>query len=1241
MHDCRGGQAAPATTEAQSLETTPADADNMSCGPHFPPGFPFMRQVISELEKIRRRSRTMLLTQRVSVIVAWVIGLTVCLVALDFLLRLPATPRLALLVGGLAMFGYALWTYLWPAVLFRPHLTELALRAERSFPAVAGRLASSVEFAVSGLDKVNPLAARSVTETERRLAGESLSRVIDGDRTWRASGAMLGVLAVATLLVVIDPAAAQTGLARLFAPFGSTQWPARTGVASLMNEVVPETNVHPRGQALPLRAQVTKGEPDHVAARYRLRIDGRFGPWTRIVLTHQGDGVHERLVDTTADEIELYFETSDASTRHERITLAAPPAVYRAALSITPPSYAAAWFSTLEADLGPGLDERAITETAALVGSDVTLELQFNKPLPFPAGDEALRRTLGWDEDVLPLCIQNADRDRWTLRWRLGRTRRLNLHLVDEYGLGNTEPIVYRIDAVEDRLPTVTIMEPESDEPVLPTAVVPLKVEARDDVAVSVMGIEASVQRTEAEPPSLDETPEWSVTESVNGASGTLATELDLAPLEPVEGDVVLVRGSAADVYDIDGVHHRVVRSPARRLRIISELELARRFRRELGVVRQNAIRIETRQAELEDDVIADGAQPGVERAEAQIAERIATQRQAIDTVAERMQMNRLDDEQLESLLQQAGDLLDFAGRAANRAVEAIEERQHERTDRGRGSSSAPASRDESELPTGADKPPLPHDFLDDLDALIGPEPAEADRGIVDAQREVREELTDLINLLDRDEDTWVAMRRLEDLMQRQAELEAQAGTVGRRTLGRSWDELTAGEQDELQRLAERQEELADESRQLIEDLRRRARELEDVDPHGAEAMRSAADTGEQRELSRDMANASERVGQNQLRSAQASQQSARQTLQQMLSDMRENTRANAQELLRKLASLIESINRLIKVQANEVTALERAVATGDFSGRDRSMIRLTQNTQSVAAEARAAGQESRRIARLLDRAADAQSAAVLGLRAAPPDGDEVQAAEERSLVLLREAASLAEQLEESVERRELMRQRGEIVNAYREFVEREVALRTETLELLEKVPLDRRGLMDARRLGTAQEGIRVGLHDLRVTTPEILEAPVFSHVHARIDDWATQVTETLRGGELKEAATRRQQRIADSIGRLIEALEDLISPPDKFAGRQGGGQGGQGPPPPLIPPIAELMLLRGMQEQVYEETQDVDGRTGIEAPERRARLTELGDDQRSLLRLGRTMAEAMQQNRPIPGSDPQEQEQP
>jgi hypothetical protein len=59
----------------------------------------------------------------------------------------------------------------------------------------------------------------------------------------------------------------------------------------------------------------------------------------------------------------------------------------------------------------------------------------------------------------------------------------------------------------------------------------------------------------------------------------------------------------------------------------------------------------------------------------------------------------------------------------------------------------------------------------------------------------------------------------------------------------------------------------------------------------------------------------------------------------------------------------------------------------------------------------------------------------------------------------------------------------------------------------------------------------------------------------------------------------------------------------------------------------------------VYEVTQDIEGRTGIETGERRAQLEELGDDQRSLLRLGREMAEALQQDRPVPGPDLQGQE--
>jgi hypothetical protein len=1180
-----------------------------------------MRQVIAELEKVRRRSRAMLVVQRLAVLVAWVAGLILGLVALDYLLRLPDTARLVLLVAGAGGLVYGVWTYLLPAVQFRPGLTQLALRAEGAFPAVKGRLASSVEFAVEGIDKQNPLAARSVRETESRLSGEALTRVISGERTWRAAAAMLGVLAVVTTTGLIDQTAARIGLARLFVPYGAATWPARTGVESLMAEVVGDMWVHPRGQALLLKARVTKGQPHYVGARYRLQTDGRYGPWQRIVLTHQAEGVHERLVDTTADALEVFFETEDARTPRQEILLAAPPAVRRATLRVTPPPYAATWFGPVEADLGTGLDERAVTDTPSLVGSDAVLSLQLNKPIPAPRSEEEIRAALGWDDGDPPACaVDPRDPRLWTVRWRLAGTRALDLDLVDEYGLRNAESIAFRIEAVEDRLPGVTIMEPESDEPVLASAVVSLAAEARDDVAVAAVGLEATTE----DRASLggDTVPLWETSEASGSAAAALSAELDLAALELSEGDVVIVHGTAEDVFELDGQRHPAVRSPARRLRIISALELARLFRRELGAVRQNAIRIEARQSELEDDVIADGPQPGIERGQAQVGERIAMQREVIERVLGRVQMNRLDDEQLKGLVRQTGELLDFAGRAANRATEAIERRQRE----GGGTNSETAEAGRVVRDDG------------------GTEPAPEDRAIVEAQEEVRQELADLITLLDRDEDTWVATRRLEELLEAQTALETQTGDVGRRTLGRSWEELTPGEQSELERMARRQSDLADTGRKVIDDLRRRAEELESVDPMGASSMRQAADSGDQRELNRDMENAAQRVGQNQMRTARAAQESARRTLQQMLQNMRETRRADAQELLRRLASLIESIQRLITVQEAEIDALARAMDGGSFSGRDLAMIRLNQNTQTVAEEARTAGQESRRVARVLDRAADAQGAVVVALRAEPVAADGAMAAENRSLELLREARDLAQELEQAVEARETMRQREELVARYRVLEERQVSVRDDTLELVEQRELDRRQLIEARGLGRQQEEIRQGLDELAASTREIQDSPIFLRVHDMMDDWSAWATDALISGEVSVAVSDRQQRVADSIGRLIKALEDLIQEPGEFAGgggQQGGsGQGQQQGRPPLIPPMAELMLLRGMQEQVYNETRNLDARRDLEAGDRQERLEDLADDQQELLELGEEMAESLGNVPPAPEA-PGEQDQP
>ena len=1261
-----------------------------------------MQQVITELERVGRRSRFLLLAQRVSLVLAWAIAGLIAVIVFDYALRLPAAFRLILLLLGLAGVGYALWVYIRPAAIFRPSLTELALRVERIMPALSGRLASSVEFAAGGIDQGNQLAARAVRETQTRLAGESISAVIDAKRTWRDGSIMLAVIGVAVALAIASPGGAATGLTRLFLPYSNTKWPARTGVESLMS-----ATVHPRGAALPLRAQVTRGpNAQRIDAQYRLRTEGQWQPWQRIVLTHQaaeGAGnVHERLIDTDADEIELYFTSDDDETSAQRIELVPPPAVRRATLTVTPPAYAAPYIQTYEMELGQGVDQRAVTQAPSLIGSSAFLRLELNKALPQP---QSIAATFGWsaDETNQPtFTVDSSNPAAWNLTWRITATRELDLNLVDEHGLSNFDPISYRIEAIADTGPSVTITTPPNDEVVLPTAIVDLRAEARDDVALAKLTLEAHVQGKEI---SADEAiataPAWNHAQDAAQPAASIEAPLPLESLHVGEGDVVLVSSVARDVYESTDEHAsegeapaagaHEVRSPLRRLRVIGETDFATQLRRQLGAVRQNAIRIEAQQAELQENVIEEGVPEGsgMDRAQAQVGERIAAQRESVRDIERILRQNRLDDQQLSQILQQANDLLDAAGRAASRATEEIQKRPSAETSnreddmaasetereapdddqRAESKPSAPGSaggeeaqpqpgqpragRDEASRPQQPSQPgerQAPQDDEqrsegDDAEPqdeeqpqetpTVAPQPkSEDDREVVEAQQEVRDELTDLIKLLDRDEDTWVVRRQLENLAREQAELEQATAQLGEQTIGRRPEQLTEQQRTELDRITQRQRDLRDEARKLIENMRNRAKALEQVDPQAAEAMRTAADTAEQRQLDQDMENAAQRAEQNQMTSATAAQQSAQSTMQRMQEDIENTRRAQAQQLIRQLASLVESIQRLINVQENELTALGLAEDAQNFNGLDRGMIRLNQNTQAVAGEARAAGAEARRVARTLDRAAASQGAAVVALRIDPIDPAAVRTAEERSLEQLKEAKTQADELQKQTQEQEMRRRREELITSYRAFAERQVVVRGETLPLSNLPQLDRRQLVEARRLGSAQDEIRTGLNGLRDVTSEILDSPIFVHVHRSIDAWSSAISDQLNAGTVNVDVTDRQQQIADSVGRLIKALEESMAPPDEFAqdqqqnqeGEQNGGQQGE---EALIPPIAQLKLLRELQDQVYNLTKELDTRQDLDSAQKRTRLREVGQQQRELLDLGKQMLEQLQRQLP------------
>ena len=216
-----------------------------------------MQTVIQELQRLRRRCRTMLVVQHSSLVLAVLLLSMLALIALDFIARLPDHFRAVQLVLGLALLVFVVMRRILPAVRFRPTITQLALRVERTMPQLSGYLASSIEFVRSGLSEENALASRTVAETETRLAGEHIGNIARSGLTIRNGAWCLAALAVVLAFGVTRPDAASTGFARLLLPYGSAAWPARTGVASLMDEVIPASGVHPQKQALAFRPEET------------------------------------------------------------------------------------------------------------------------------------------------------------------------------------------------------------------------------------------------------------------------------------------------------------------------------------------------------------------------------------------------------------------------------------------------------------------------------------------------------------------------------------------------------------------------------------------------------------------------------------------------------------------------------------------------------------------------------------------------------------------------------------------------------------------------------------------------------------------------------------------------------------------------------------------------------------------------------------------------------------------------
>jgi len=551
--------------------------------------WPHARRLLRRLESIRRTARLLLALRVAGWLIAGVLAAAAAVAGLDYLLRLPGWVRLVALAAAVATGGWYIWRKLAPALRMRPTLVDVALRLERAGPALRGQLASAVDMARAGDHRADRLV--------RRMAGTTLPDVLRRRPTYAAAACAVALLAGWTALAATSPQAAGLAAERILLPLGTARWPSRTEITLAQAD-----RYHPLGQPLPLRGVLTRTDQPEG----RTRVDAWYrlgdGPATRIALTAQGPDpagqgeLYERLVNPLGParastlaatqnpgqgqqlELTYWLQTKDDTTEPATITLVRPPRVLSVAADVTPPPYAAPARSAAALGLGESSGRVPIaigrdgggSVGPILAGSAVTLQLRLSKPADVLVPDDAPPRA---DPEPRALQISPGDDGRTaTLSLRPGASRSLVVELRDEYGVASAAPLTLTLEVTPDADPTAAVVLPSLDESVLATARIDLAGEARDDVGLSRVTLEAQPLRPPAgsmgAPPEPDGqaielatlSPQDAPLELRVGASADMDA-LDLRP-----GDELWVRALAADLRG-----RPVAASSPRKLRIIAE----------------------------------------------------------------------------------------------------------------------------------------------------------------------------------------------------------------------------------------------------------------------------------------------------------------------------------------------------------------------------------------------------------------------------------------------------------------------------------------------------------------------------------------------------------------------------------------------------------------------------------------------------------------------------------------------
>jgi hypothetical protein len=1174
----------------------------------------------AKIAQVRGRAWRLLILHALGWTVAIIVTCGLVLGLVDYWIRFQ--DRGIRLMASAAMIGVCIWAAwrFWIRGLARsPSDVELARRVQRRFPALGDRLASAVEFLKQ--DEADATAGsaelRRAVIVDATTAAEDLDflQVFDRKPTRRALAAAAVAGIGLLVLVGLDPAGARLALVRLARPFGNDSWPRLHHIEFRD----PPTRLA-AGQPFEVELMSDPGHrvPDDVRIYYRYDSPSSGSGEVETEPMHELAGV--RVARKDAVTRPFWYRAGggdDQSMEWIQLSVVEPPRVESLRVSIHPPAYSGLPVETTEKSI------------QALRGSRVELAGSSTKKLRgarvFQESGATIEATVSPDGHQFSLAADAPE------PMEIDKSGAYWIELEDVEGLKGGDDERWDVRAVADSPPTVTFEQPAANLFVTPEAEISIKVAAKDDLSIRDMflhysrsdrtDVEAFTVRLYRGPDRAAALAAGALTAGQLGESRVVEHSWSLTELGAKSGTRITFWGNVTDYVPQEG------KSTVRQLTLITKAELEDRLAQRQSLILGELQRV----LKLEQE-----ARAGIQSLEIQ-AEQVG--RLTTDDI-DSAQAAELNQRQVARTLTSSSEgipaqVADFLSELASNRIDSPDVERHmhsilqelERL----GQQHLPTIERELTSAIKAAQTAAAGDAAaaKAADPLVKQSLSTAGSN----QDQVIASLEGMLSELGQWDNYRRFAREVAQLEREQQEVTRSTAAIGEKTLGRDLKDLDAQQQANLKKLASSQADLSRRLEKTQQQMSEMTRSLKQDDPLSAATISDGLHHAQQQAISGQMRQAASQLENNQL--GQASQQQAKiardlEELSAILSNRREQ---ELSRLVKQLREAEKDLDRMRAKQAGLRKQIASTAAQDESAQKKRQLERLAREEKQLQEDV---SRLARRLERLQAEAAGRAAAGAAGKLGqagsmgqqgdADGAGQQAEKAEKDLEDAQQQLAERRKAAEEDLAREQMAR----LADSLKSLHERQKKLIAET-QRLDKLRVAE-GRLTRAQIGSLQELTR-GQKSLETETSGVAEKLSATEIIALALERAAGHMDRATGmlsQQRTDAPTQQAQENARlKLSQLLTAFENKSKPGKGQGGEAAGGGGGKAPRQDGNYVLAQLKLIKVLQEDLNGRFNTVAGSDAAGASDE---LAQIAAEQGKLADLA---ARLSQPTEPRPEDDP------